>query len=179
MDTMFRARDRYASLVSSKDAMVKQSQAPRPLDPRVQSAAAQFASKHSWYRGPKASDPDSQVLTMLDNQVTAAGFDPTTDAYWQELESRGKRYLGHRFGTSTPSNNDTGYNEPTQRTKPRSPVGGAVQRANATNNEGEGAFKLSAARVAAMKEAGAWDDPVRRKNLIKEYQRIDKQGSNR
>lgn len=173
MDLMLKARDRHTQLVGVKQSMVNASRQPAPIDPRVHKSAREFATKHSWYRGPQAPDSDSQVMTMLDNQVTKDGFDPTTDTYWTELESRAKKYLPHRF-SSTNGGGDS-YNDTTTR-KPRSPVGGSAQRGS-SSSDSEGGFKLSTERVKAMKEAGIWDDPERRQKMIAQYRKIDRDNS--
>ena len=173
MDLMLKARDRHTQLIGVKQSMVQQSRQPAPVNPMVRRAATEFAAKNKWYQGPGSADSDSQVMTMLDNAVSKEGFDPATDTYWQELESRAKKYLPHRFNTSTDKGGD--YNGTTER-RPRSPVAGAGQR-ESRSSESEGGFKLSTERVKAMKEAGIWDDPTRRQKMIAQYRKIDREST--
>jgi hypothetical protein len=176
MDLMLKARDRFTQLSSVKTSIVDNSRRPQvsQIDPEVRSAATRFQSKHNWYKGPQASDPDSKILTMLDNEVSAAGFNPKADDYWKELEARAKKYLPHRFNGSTSTENGDDYNSPNKSGRPRSPVAGSSTR-GATSSETEGSFKLSAERVKAMKEAGIWDDPERRKKMINTYRNLDRE----
>lgn len=177
MEIMLRARDRHTQLTAVKQSAVRSTQQPSPIDPQVRVAAQRFASKHSWYKGPQSTDPDSKIMTLLDNEVAAAGFDPKTDGYWNELESRAKKYLPHRLGSTNGASGDGGgYNLDQPRRTPRSPVGGVSQRGNASG-DAEGGFRLSAERVKAMKEAGIWDNPERRAKMIAKYKQLDKDQS--
>lgn len=169
MDYVLKARDRFTNLTAVKNDAVRSAQRPAAIDPVVQKNAREFAAKNSWYKGPNSNDADSQIMTTLDNAVSREGFSPSSPEYWSELETRAKRYLPHRFAKAEAS--DNGYTTPDEpRRTPRPSVAGSAPRGTP---QGE-AFTLSAARVSAMKEAGIWDDPVRRKSLIAEYQRMDK-----
>ena len=135
----------------------------RALDTRLVSKTQQFLGKNSWYGGPTSADPDSKVLTALDNSLTAEGWDATTDDYWAELERRKEKYLPHRAERAQ-----------TPTAKPRSPVSGG-----STQSSGAGtAFTLSAERVAAIKSAGMWEDPAARAKMIKSYRDYDKNSRN-
>lgn len=174
MNLMLGARDRHTQLTSVKDQLVRSSQAPAPINPLVRSNAVKFAERNSWYGGPDSKDLDSIVMTQLDNAVTSEGFDPRTPGYWEELEARAKKYLPHRYAgteTSKPEHNASNEN---RRTPPRSPVGGAGQRSGSSSGSDTG-FQLSAERVAAMKEAGIWDNPERRQKMIATYKKLDQE----
>ena len=188
MELMLRARDRHTQLSAVKESAVQQTRTPSPINPVVRRNATEFSARNTWYKGPGAPDADSQVMTLLDNAVAKEGFDPTTPAYWEELEARAKRYIPHRYangstqdptaaGGNSPRANESGYNADTTTRGPRSPVGGAGQRGNSGSADSEGGFKLSAERVKAMKEAGIWDDTERRQKMITKYRELDKQNS--
>lgn len=187
MELLLRARERITQLSAVKDSAVQQTRTPSPLNPVVRKNATDFAARMAWYKGPGAADPDSQVLTLLDNAVAREGFDPSTPAYWGELDARAKKYLPHRYAATSPRTpagedadldlpaaGETGYNADTTTRRPRSPVGGAGQRGN-SSADSEGGFKLSVERVKAMKEAGIWDDADRRQKMITKYRELDKQ----
>lgn len=185
LDYLLKARDRHTQLTGVKDQLVATSQAPAApnINPTVRNNALKFAKDNSWYKGPQATDQDSQIMTTLDTAVAKAGFDPASPEYWAELDARARRYLPHRYNTragaddNSPADADSGYNaDTTTRSKPRSPVGGAGNTGN-RSTESEGGFKLSAERVKAMKEAGIWDDPARRQKMITKYRELDKQNS--
>lgn len=179
MELMLQARDRQTQLTGLKESVVSAAKQQPALDPQAKNYAMEFAGKHKWYGGPKAQDPDSDIMTRLDAQVQRDGFDPRSTAYWQELESRGKKYLPHRFGANggnsrenTSNGGDSGYTAGNGRETPRSPVGGAAERGNVSGDDG--GFRLSSERVKAMKEAGAWEDPAARKRMIEKYRAYDK-----
>lgn len=139
---------------------------PTPqLNPSMVQKASAFAARHSWYRGHLSAEPDSAVLTALDASLSKEGWDPATDEYWAELAARGKRYLPGRF-TTTPQPK-TGYNS---NGRPQMTSGSGGQSAGGRST---GDFNLSAQRVAAMKEAGQWEDPTKRKAMIAEYKSYD------
>jgi len=158
-------RDRARQLSEIKAQATHSANQPAPLNPAMVEKATAFAKRHNWYRGPHVSDPDSKVMTALDTSLTAEGWDPTSDAYWQELEARAGKYLPHRIGGS-----DSGSGE-RDRTKPRQSVAGASSGSSGSGS-GKG-YQLSAERVKAMKDAGIWDDPKRRDAMIKRYQADD------
>lgn len=171
MNLMLQARDRHTQLTGVKSQMVQTSRAPSPINPLVRTNAVKFAERNSWYGGPNSTDLDSVVMTQLDNAVTRDGFDPTTPGYWEELETRAKKYLPHRYAGSETQQTTHNASNDTRRT-PRSPVGGAGQR-NGSSSGSDTGFQLSAERVAAMKEAGIWDNPERRQKMIATYKKLD------
>lgn len=140
--------------------------------------ARAFAAKHPWYKGPTSGEIDSKMLTALDNAMTAEGFDPATPAYWTELAIRGSTYLPHRFGKNPPERGGTGYNaaEGGAPRQSRSPVAGSSSAG--AGSGGKSTYHLSSERVRAMKEAGIWDDPVRREGMIKRYRALDAETGN-
>ena len=155
---MIASRERAKELTAFKQNATRAINAPKPLNPALISKSQQFLGKNTWYGGPTSSDPDSKVLTALDNSLTAEGWDATSDAYWTELETRAKKYLPHRI-TGAP--------------RPRSnPVPGGSQ--SSSSGEQGSVFKLSPDRVAAIKSAGMWDDSAARNKMIKSYRDFDK-----
>ena len=154
---MIAARTRANELSSFKNNATRAMNAPKPLNQALVSKAQQFLGSNKWYGGPQSNDPDSKVLTALDNSLTAEGWDATTDAYWSELEVRAKKYLPHRLGGQVA--------KPT-----RSPVSGASGAAAPKGTS----FQLSAERVNALKSAGLWDDVTQRNKAIAQYRAYDK-----
>ena len=156
---MIAARTRAQQLTEFKANASRAINAPKPLDTRLVSKSQQFLGKNQWYGGPTSNDPDSKVLTALDNSLTAEGWDATTDAYWTELESRAKKYLPHRVQAA---------GMPRKVANPM--PGGSTPSAGGES----GSFKLSPDRVAAIKSAGMWDDAAARAKMIKSYRDYDK-----
>lgn len=158
---MIAARTRAQQLTEFKNNATRAVNAPKPLDTRLVSKSQQFLAKNQWYGGPTSGDPDSKVLTALDNSLTAEGWDATTDAYWTELETRAKKYLPHRSQA------------PVVRKTTPSPVPGG----GASPGSSGATFTLSPDRVAAIKAAGMWEDSAARAKMIKSYRDYDKQNS--
>lgn len=166
-EKMFAARQRYEMLTNAKKQMTQQQvQKPQPLDPRMQMHAEGWMQKNDWY-DPSGQDMDSDIVLKLDDRLVQEGWDPKTQEYWEELDSRVKKYLPHRFNST--------YNKPQsvgQTRQARVPVSGG---ASSSSGNAKGTYHLSAERVKALKEAGAYDDPVKRADAIRRYQEFDKQ----
>jgi hypothetical protein len=159
-----------SQLSSAKTNLEKQASRPQQqhLDPETVKLAADFRKKHQWFKGSNATDEHSRILSAIDNTMFNEGWDPSSEAYWKELESRGRKYLPDRF-KDVDNGETASHNQPNGR---RSPVAGS----GGNSNGGGGsrvAFRLSEARVRAMKESGAWDDPVRKAKLIKDFREYD------
>jgi hypothetical protein len=157
---MIAARNKAAELSAFKDQATRAMNAPKPLDPSVVNRSQDFLARNKWYGGPRSADVDSKVLTAVDNSLAAEGWDPSTDAYWIELENRAKKHLAHRFINAAP----------VKRQSSPVPGGGSQQ-----SQSGGTSFSLSAERVATIKAAGMWDDPAERQKMIKTYRDYDKQ----
>lgn len=157
---MIASRERAKELIGFKQNATRAINAPKPLDPALVSKSQQFLGKNQWYKGPNASDTDSKILTAIDNSLTAEGWDPRSDAYWTELETRAKKHLAHRFQGETK--------------RPRSTVPGSSAQGASSSASQESSFKLSPDRVAAIKAAGMWDDVAARNKMIKSYRDFDK-----
>lgn len=162
-ERMFEARQKITELRGIKQAMGRKQAAPA-LDPRLVSHADSWMKKNEWY-DPSGKDQDSAVTLTLDNRLAAEGWDPNTPEYWEELSSRVKKYLPHRTSAGYNKNTDAGRRNPP-------PVSGSGRE---SSGSGTTNYKLSAARVAALKESGIWDDPKQRAIAINNYQAYDKE----
>lgn len=134
-------------------------QAPAP-DPRVQKMAENWIRRTDWY-DPQHRDTDSKIIKQIDEELTATGWNPATQDYWDELDDRAKKYLPHRY--------DSGYNAPNQRSRPRNMQTSTGRESSNSGGSPKGQFMLEPEQVRAMKDAGFWDDPVKRNSMIKRY----------
>jgi hypothetical protein len=123
-------------------------------------------AKHKWY-DPQGKNLDSEIAQRIDKTLTEEGFDPSSQDYWDELDERLKKYVPHRFTESRNQRDDR-----SQRTPPRSIVTGSG-RENAPNTRSN-EYRINPERVAAMKESGAWNDPVRKAAMVKRYMEHDR-----
>lgn len=172
-EKMIQARERVKQLTNVKQAHERQQSAPAPLDENMVTLANDFMAKHKWYK-PDGQDNDSVLMRTIDNMVAGEGWDPTTREYWQELDSRVKKYLPHRAKGAKVSGNDQGESEAQPKGKPKSVVSGSGSGSAGSSGAGKTTFKLSAQRVQAIKDAGMWDDAAQRNKMIRNYMAYDK-----
>jgi hypothetical protein len=141
------------------------------VDPRVQRHASNWMSENSWYN-PEARDTDSRVAKKVDELLSAQGWDPSDPDYWDELTSRLQKELPHRY-------NDNRENDNRNVRRPRNNVASSGREASASfGGSNRSQFVLSPDRVAAMKAAGAWENPERKAKMIKQFIAYDKQNRN-
>lgn len=147
------------------DPRRQQLQAQQPQDdspPEVKRNVDGFKRKFSWW-DDNGGDEDSKIVLALDNAVADDGFDPADSDYWEELERRMRQKLPHRFEGTAAGGREQ-----------RSPRVGAGTGEGATRREtGKNYVRITPERKAAMIEAGAWDDPDKRKRMLKRYRDYD------
>ena len=166
-EKMFAAQNRHQMLLNAKKNMTSQVSQPKPLDPRMVNNANSWIERNPWYDA-SGSDADSDLVMKIDSRLVQEGLNPTTSEYWDELDARVKKYLPHRA--------NKGYNgaQAGTQTRTRSPVAGSGGESSVVS---KGTYRLSAERVAALKEAGIYDSPERRAEAIKRYQQYDKENA--
>jgi hypothetical protein len=138
-----------------------QRQAPS-IDKAIEHYASEFMSANTWY-DPQGRDEDSAIVLTIDAKLAEEGYDPRTEEYWDELESRVERRLPEKFAKQKPA--------------ARKPTGGPAVgsgREHAPSSTRKEIY-ISPERKAAMQEAGVWDDPVLRQRYIKRYAEYDRQ----
>ena len=133
---------------------------PNPVTREIERNATDWLSKNKWY-DPQARDTDSRIAKVVDQELAADGWDPADPEYWDELDNRLTARLPHRYAAKTGSTTKRGG--PTASSRTANPTG---KSANTVT--------LSRERVNAIKDAGAWDDPVKRNKMIKAYNAYDK-----
>lgn len=169
LEKLMLSNSRLEKIQGIKQAMTQARPQTPPLDPRLQANATAWMERNKWF-DISGRDEDSRLTMALDQMVRDAGHIPETPQYWEALDEKIKKHLPHRANSA--------YNRP-QRGSEHSPtppqvpvVGSGREYAPAA---GAGAYKLSPQRVQAMKEAGIWDDPKARADMIRRYQEIDKE----
>jgi hypothetical protein len=163
----FEAKRKMESLESVKNQATRQMSQPRQNiaipDPIVQKLASDWMERNTWY-DPHGRNEESEFAMIIDKKLTAEGFDPSSQDYWEELDDRLEKFI--------PQKSNRGYNDSNRRERPRSVVtsSGRESSGSARGNE----FRLSPDRVAAMKEAGMWDNPELKQKAIRKYAEWDK-----
>jgi hypothetical protein len=158
------ARAKHAELAQVKNRI---SQAPPPqaqqsqqLSKRAADMAKSFMDEHPWF-DPSGKDEDSVIVTALDNKIVSEGYQPDDEEYWDELRRRVKARLPHKFRA-----------EPKRKAPPTSGGRDVPQTVRKQ-------IYVSPERKKAMQDAGIWDDPVARKQMLKRYAEYDKNNPSR
>jgi hypothetical protein len=116
-----------------------QAQPQAPQQQRPDPKAEQWAEKNSWFGQDEAMT--FAAFGIHKKLVEDEGFDPQSDDYYNELDSRIKREFPHKFGESTGASR-----------RPAQTVAG-VSRSNAAGRSGK-RVKLSQTQVAIAKKLG-------------------------
>ena len=124
-------------------------------DPRVSSLAQEWMGANPWY-DPKGGNEDSAITNAIDTRLVAEGYNPASVEYWQELTNR----LRNRVA-------------PAARTR-KAPEGDATPKKKAAPQSTKKEVYVTPDRKQAMIEAGYWDDPVKRNQMLKAYQAHDR-----
>ena len=141
------------------------------IDPTIQRNAAEWMKRNDWYR-PDTADKDSKIAKKIDELLVTEGWNPSDPDYWDELDSRLQKALPHRYNGASGSDSAV--------RKPRNVVGSSGREASAAyGGTNRTQFVLSPERVKAMKEAGAWDNPARKKAMIDRFIAFDRSNNNR
>jgi hypothetical protein len=171
------AKLEISQLQQYKQQAAREAQQPRQQqefqrpDPSIQRNASDWVARNSWYN-PDGSDRDSRIAKKIDEVLVEEGWDPKDPDYWDELDSRLQKSLPHRYNVATDNNSVV--------RKPRNTVASSGREASSAfggNNRSQ--FVLSPERVKAMKEAGAWDNPERKKAMIANFVRYDRENAGR
>lgn len=166
-ELMYESQRKLEALKNIKENATKQMSSPKQNinmpDPQVQRHAADWMSRNIWY-DPQGKDMDSEIAQSLDKKLTAEGFDPAAEEYWEELDDRLARYLPQHYSSAGTKPRTPG--------RPRSIVTGSGRESVPAGRANE--FRLSPERVTAMKEAGAWDDPTRKAAMVKRFVDFDR-----
>jgi hypothetical protein len=156
-------------------------QAPAPMPARVKAYVDQFVDANPWFKAGDARDLDSRVVTMIDDQVKADGYNEGTQDYWDELSDRLRAapQLAHRFRESGRDAGGQGRAvvPPQQRGPQMAPAVNRQPRAGASDNQ----VYLTPERKAALIQVGALAadgrtvaNPAKFQRVLKSYQEFDR-----
>jgi hypothetical protein len=165
LEQLQEAKTRLAQIQAHKKQQLEEAKRPKQNVPNevsteVQRQATSWLKQNKWY-DPQARDTDSKIAKLVDQDLASEGWDPSDPEYWDELDNRLSARLPHRYSAKSGTSNRRGG--PTASSRTANPSGKAGNT-----------ITLSRERVSAIKDAGAWDDPVKRSKMIKAYAQFDK-----
>ena len=132
------------------------SQETGAVNPKLMKLANNWMEKNDWY-SPDSNDEDTAIAKVVDNRLVAEGWNPESQDYWDELDTRLQKRLPHRY---------TQTNDEYSRRRPKSVVTGSGRE---SVSRGGNSFVLEPEQVRAMKDAGFWEDTEKRNRMIKRY----------
>ena len=167
LQTASKEFDQLRQIRNQADREMKRPQNQQPADPQVKRLAEDWIRRNPWYNA-NLSDSDSKIAKKVDEIMANQGWNPADPDYWDEFDSRLQKEIPHRYN----SDND---DESRSVRRPRNVVGSAGREASAAyGGSNRSQFILSPERVKVMKEAGAWDNPVRKAKMIQSYIAFDR-----
>lgn len=150
---------------------------PPRANPEVVAHATAWKQANPWFKADR-SDRDSAVVAGIDDGLLAEGFDPANQDYWDELNSRSKEVLPHRFGGDEDRGRSNGSGRSNGGGNTRSNEGGPRMANGARERQLKpGEVYVSKERKEALIAAGAWDDPKLRARYLKSYQKYDEEAA--
>lgn len=153
---------------------------PAPIPEAVKTRATAWADKHKWLN-PETNPEESEIVRAIDRNLAREGWDPRGDDYWDELTSRVKRRLPHRFTKKPPTNGGGRRESVDNNDKGDKAAAGGPRMAQSSQTSGgrrplkPGEVYINPERKKAMQEAGAWDDPAKRKRMLASYAKYDRE----
>jgi hypothetical protein len=194
-------RDDLGKLEMAKDRSEKQETPQSKVDPRVVKRAESWAKNYNQFQGWTGTDV--RIVRAIDDAVAEEGFDPTSKDYWNEMDKRIAKYLPHRVGESDEEDDEDEDEEEERPRKKKKKQRAASKKDDEDDDDEDGGKRpknggggprfrtggpgrdlrpnevyLNAERIAALKESGAWEDPILRKKMLKRYQDYDREHAN-
>ena len=136
------------------------------VDPRTASLAQQWIAANPWY-DRNGQDENSAIANIIDSQLAREGYNPTDIGYYKELTKRLTRRIGNSENTSSQD-----YDDVDDRPRKKAPPMGSTREHAPLNTKKE--VYVTPERKQAMIDAGIWDDPSRRNQMLKAYQAYDR-----
>lgn len=178
-------RDSLRNMEARKEQIEKEEKEPPAAEqpsPETISNVREWMGRNKWF-DPSLKDQDSKVVRALDVSVGQDGFDPASPEYFEELDRRIAKYLSHRVkkGDDAEETDPDDEEEPEERPQ-RKVVNGKGKKSSGgprfrTGGPGrdlkDNEVFLTPDRIAALKDSGAWDDPVLRQKMLKRYKEWD------
>ena len=158
-EMLFEAKDRIEKMKAFKVQAEQQAPADEPVaTAKIKELADDWMGRNPWY-DPDGTDQRSRIAKRIDNQLVREGWDPASEEYWDELDSRLQEQEGRQYTDTT--------DETPRKRGPRSVVTGSERETG--GGASRNTFTLPPDQVRAMKDAGFWEDPKLRNKMIARY----------
>lgn len=181
--------EKRTRLLQAKAKAERPAQRQDAVPPPEMTAAFDWIKKNKEWYDPQGGNEDSVLASAIEDRLSRENkFHPASPEFWAELDRRLKaRGIGKKAEVDETDDDDD--NAPSDvalrggnsksagerkdaRTKSNGGPKVSVNGANRTLKANE--VYVSPERKAAMIELGAWDDPVLKQKLLKDYQRYDR-----
>jgi len=138
LGTMKQAQQNDEKIYSTQASQTQETQAeiPQPIDTR----AEEWASENEWFGNDEIMT--GAAMALHNRLVTQEGFDPTSDEYYNEINSRMRKEFPHRF-----SNGKATEEKKTETKQPVQTVASAVRK----TKSGRRVVKLTPSQIAIAK----------------------------
>lgn len=164
MDAAFNARRAFENFDAIERQIVDGARrtvaAPKPLDEMARHYGMEWKKRNDWFDDREDPDrvQDAAVIDSIESRLVSEGYNPSTRDYWDELQTRQRKYLPHR-ATQTRNTNvdDTRKAAGTERARPNPP---AAPRSGGRDSRNGNSVRpgLSRDQMAAIEEAAGGDD---------------------
>lgn len=154
-----------AQLRSLKTTATKQ-MGPDPSEVRLHQ---EWTRKNTWFDADKG-DEDSRMALVINQTLLDEGYRPNTPAFWNELDSRCKKFIKPAGRKAAREEDPVEEDKPAARGGP--PVSGGGREGPGV--PGKRQVYVSPERKRALVEAGVWDDPVARERYLRKYHEWDR-----
>ena len=138
LGTMKQAQQNDEKIYSAQAPQTQETQAeiPQPIDTR----AEEWASQNEWFGNDEIMT--GAAMALHNRLVTQEAFDPTSDEYYNEINSRMRKEFPHKF-----SNGKATEEKKTETTQPVQTVASAVRK----TKSGRRVVKLTPSQIAIAK----------------------------
>lgn len=170
-------RAEQAEQQEAQQAHQQQQRQQPAVHPEVQARAEEWAAEHRWLDFSNPNSPAVATVRNIDRALHREGMNPATDAYWVELTKRVRRQFPQQFKRANGNGQlRTGGRVATER-QPSPGPRMATSSQTGVRALGRNEVYISPERKKAMQEAGAWDDPEKRKRMLKSYAKYDRENA--
>jgi len=138
LGTMKQAQQNDEKIYSTQAPQTQETQAEIPQ--QIDTRAEEWASENDWFGNDEMMT--GAAMALHNRLVTQEGFDPTSDEYYSEINSRMRQEFPHKFGDTKPTEE-----KKTETKQPVQTVASAVRK----TKSGRRVVKLTPSQVAIAK----------------------------